>query len=341
MQCGLVNSRMLTHQAEYRVFEDIGGAKANPTRVGLPVNHLLPESSIGTSIRVKRSRCTPYMAWKRRRHMKEECNVQSQSIIDETTGQLKTITRKITHGKYNGPPAVFYQQRWAYPYHERHLQQQFKELSQILYTHNISSPGIHEETKKAYVQLKSVVIARGKNVKGTLAACLYFACKEFKSPRSIREIANMFDIKQRHITYGIKLVRQSMKDIIQPIQRDASHPLEYIERYALDIFKTHMESTDAEAICISPLYQRFTDLAKFIVSKIDLYSLLDDNTAPSIAAGVLFYTSQHPFFLELYPLDSLAPIHKRTIAKACVTSDVTISKCYKKLIKYKNLFEFL
>jgi hypothetical protein len=319
----------------------LAGGKGNISRVGMPVNPLLPESSIGTTIRIKRVRCTPYAAWKRRQHMSEHCNVQSESVIDAQTGGVKTVTRKESNALlYRGPPAVFYQQRWAYPYHERHLQQQFKELSMLLLKHGITSTAIQEETKKSYVQLKSVVIARGQNVQGTLAACLYTACKDLGSPRSIREIALMFGIKQSNITYGIKLIRHALKDVHSPVQRDVSYPVEYIDRYALDVFKHHYTQLaipfDAQVVHESACYQWFTDLAKYALAKIDLYGIMDDNTAPSIAASVLYFVTQSPCFLPHYPKDQ-PMFHKRTIAKACVTSDVTISKCFKKLSSYHSL----
>ena len=56
-RCGTIVDTPLEQGAEYRWFssESNGGSGADPSRCGFPVNHLMPESSLGTMILVKNS----------------------------------------------------------------------------------------------------------------------------------------------------------------------------------------------------------------------------------------------------------------------------------------------
>ena len=55
-------------------------------------------------------------------------------------------------------------------------------------------------------------------------------------------------------------------------------------------------------------------------------SIADDNTPPSIAAGCIY----------LVITVTGQVISKNQVSKACNVSEVTISKCYKKLHKYRH-----
>ena len=68
-RCGTIVDTPLEHGAEYRWFssESNGGSGTDPSRCGFPVNHLMPESSLGTLILVKNS--SPLMRRIKRYHM--------------------------------------------------------------------------------------------------------------------------------------------------------------------------------------------------------------------------------------------------------------------------------
>ena len=54
------------------------------------------------------------------------------------------------------------------------------------------------------------------------------------------------------------------------------------------------------------------------------YSIVEDNTPPSIASGSIFMVCN---LLDV-------PVTKKDISGVCGISEVTISKCYKKLLNY-------
>ena len=77
-------------------------------------------------------------------------------------------------------------------------------------------------------------ISRGDNRDGIIAACVYFACKDEKVPRSSKEIAGYFDIKLQDMTRGIKKFRDNWrlaKTHTDTLKTTSSNPIDFIDRY--------------------------------------------------------------------------------------------------------------
>jgi transcription initiation factor TFIIIB Brf1 subunit/transcription initiation factor TFIIB len=72
--------------------------------------------------------------------------------------------------------------------------------------------------------------------------------------------------------------------------------------------------------------RELTLLAKFIASKIETNNIINDNTPPSIAAGIIYFISQI----------CSQNITKSDIKQICGVSEVTINKCFKKLYAIKT-----
>ena len=68
------------------------------------------------------------------------------------------------------------------------------------------------------------------------------------------------------------------------------------------------------------------NLCMYITKKVNENSLVSQNTPPSIAAGCIYMVSHI----------CKIGITKKEISQACGISEVTISKCYKKLTEYKK-----
>ena len=87
--------------------------------------------------------------------------------------------------------------------------------------------------------------------------------------------------------------------------KTSSNPIDFIERYCSNL----------------PIPKNIKYIAEFIAIKSIFKNLVDDNTAPSVAAGSIFLACNH----------TNQNISKKQVAIACKTSEVTISKCFKKL----------
>jgi len=171
---------------------------------------------------------------------------------------------------------------------------------------------IIDRAKELYSIVKNVNISRGDNREGLIAACLWHACKDLDVPRSTKEIAHIFGIKLHDMTRGVKYFRENWRlaNINNDnICLDSTNPLNFIERYC------------------SPLQIPIDikHIIEFVSVKAILNGLVDDNTAPSIASGTIFLTCNL----------CNKNISKKDVSNACKISEVTISKCYKKLFSHR------
>ena len=96
-----------------------------------------------------------------------------------------------------------YHQWQEMPYKERSLYKVFNQLYDICEKNYIPTK-ITEEAKGLYSIVSSTKISRGDNRIGIIAACLYFSCKLNNVPRSSKEIAGLFNIKNTVMTKGCK-----------------------------------------------------------------------------------------------------------------------------------------
>ena len=240
---------------------------------------------------------------------KERVGMPTNSMLPESS--LGTLISQRSHDNNSVKRMVQYNSWHQMPYKERSL---YKICCKITNkTKRYGLPAIIiERAKEFYNIIRDVNISRGDNRDGLIAACVYFACKDEKVPRSSKEIADMFDIQLQDMTKGIKNFRENWRMAQkngEHITDDSSNPIDYIERYCSNL----PVSTDVKHI------------AEFIAVKALFSNIVDDNTAPSIAAGSIFLASQI----------ASQNVTKKQVADACKTSEVTISKCYKKLNEKK------
>lgn len=167
---------------------------------------------------------------------------------------------------------------------------------------------IIEEAKMLYKKISEMKISRGDNRSGLIASSIYMSCKTHKVPRSTKEIAKIFNLKPTVMTRGCKKFQEIMK-----MNMDSTNPEDFICRFCSKL----------------SLAQHMRDLCARIVKTADELSIVSENTPPSIAAGSIYMCSMVCEW----------GISKKDLAEACEISQVTISKCYKKLSQYtQHLF---
>ncbi len=210
-------------------------------------------------------------------------------------------------------------QRWnSMPYKERSLYKVFSEIQEKCKANNL--PNIISETAKSlYSIISKTKISRGSNRKGIIVACVYHACKECNVPRSINELAGMFNISPKIMTKGCKnyteIMRMSNTDISRVQITKKVSLYDFIGRF------------------IDPLKLSENDKIKILkIAQIcDELNLVNDNTPPSMAAGCIY------LYIKLNDLR----ITKKDISDIGKISEVTINKCYKKLVMNKEIMEKL
>ena len=251
-------------------------------------------------------------------HNVNPCRVGSATNILLPQSSLgSVISNKNTCYNYN--KMAKYNSWNAMPYKERSQWKIFTHITEIC-NKNKMPKIIIEDSKIYYKYLSENIISRGSNRKGLVAACVYNACKKQTVPRSCKEIAEIFNIELKEMTKGCKKFNELWRLFNTNNQLNknntfhrSSNPLDYIDRFCskLNIPLNLKHITEIVSI-------------KAITST---YNIVNDNTAPSISAGAIY------LICSLFNYN----ITKQNISDISKISEVTISKCYKKLNMYKNI----
>ena len=197
-------------------------------------------------------------------------------------------------------------QMWnSMPYWERTLYNVFEQLTSKTANHGIQSK-ILDDAKVLYKKVSEKKISRGDNKEGLIASCVYYACLLNKVPRSTKEIASMFHIDPNVLTKGNARFQDLLKLNVECTGAD-----DFVCRFGS---KLNMDWNDI---------QKCKELAK----KLDDLEIVSENAPTSVAAGTIFY----------YCMEHKIDFSKKQIAEVCRVSEVTIMKCYKRLLKYKHL----
>ena len=235
--CGATSDKIIDQSAEWRYYGYNDNKNSDPTRCGLPINNLLPQSSMTSVI---------------------------PNFGKNDSYEMKKIRRYHTWN--------------SVPYKERALHEVFDSFSVAL--NNGIPICIVEEAKSMYKVLSEAKISRGSNRKGLIASCIYIACKKGNVPRSAKEIADMFGLDITVMTNGckkfIEIWNMVNKEKSGNIVLDASQSDDFIHRFCSKL----NVSPDIVRLCV------------LISEKAEEFSIVSENTPPSIAAGSIYLACQ-------------------------------------------------
>lgn len=260
--CGDIVERFIDTGAEWRYYGYDDSKGHDPTRCGLPMSELLPDSSLG-------------------------------SIIGYTTKETHELRIMRKYHMWN-----------SMTYKERTLYNIFDTLT-VNAVNNGINKSIIDEAKMLYKNISEMKITRGENRNGLIASSIYMSCKRNKVPRSAKEIAAIFNLKVTSMTKGCKKFQELLH-----LNMDASGPSDFIARFCS---KLDLESS-------------MRDLCKHIIVAADELSIVTENTPPSVAIAVIYMCN----ILCGWGLT------KKLLSDTCEISQVTITKCCAKLMKYKD-----
>jgi transcription initiation factor TFIIB len=195
-------------------------------------------------------------------------------------------------------------QMWnSMTYKERTLYNIFDTLTVNAVNNGIPST-IIDEAKALYKKISEQKLSRGDNRSGLIASSIYMSCKTHNVPRSAKEIAKIFNLKTTTMTRGCKKFQEILKMDLQ-----SSTAKDFILRFCS---KLNLDK-DVKNLCMH------------VVQKADDMSIICENTPPSIAAGCIYLVTNM----------CNVKLDKKELAAAVEVSQVTISKCYKKLYNYR------
>lgn len=240
------------------------------------------------------------------------CGMPGNNLLPESS--LGTVVGSTGYDSYEMRKIRKYHTWNAMPYKERSLYGVFDQLT-IRAVNNGIPACIIEDAKVAYKTLSENKLSRASNKKGLIASCIYIACKSKGVPRSAKEVAEIFKIKITSMTKGCKNYMEIMKKANKAsnssnLELSGTQPDDFICRFCSKL----------------QLSDKVQNLCRYITKKAEEYNIVSEHTPPSIVAGSIYLVS---FVYEM-------EINKKDISEACKISEVTISKCYKKLKKYRK-----
>lgn len=220
-----------------------------------------------------------------------------QSSLGSMIGSRRNESREVRRIRMN--------QMWnSMPYWERTLYKVFDELIQSTSLHSVPSKVLND-AKVLYKRASEKKISRGENKEGLIASCIYYACHMNNVPRSTKEVARMFRIDPNVLTKG-----NARFQILVNLNVKSASAEDFISRFGS---RLNMN------------YEHIMECKQF-ANVLEENDIITENSPTSIAAGIIYY------FTTVKQLD----LNKKQIAEACEVSEVTITKCFKRLQKMKN-----
>lgn len=208
--------------------------------------------------------------------------------------------------------------KWnSMPHKEKTLYDEFQFIT--IMAQNSGIPRIFiDDAMAIHKDISEQKIFRGLNRDGIKAASIYISCRLNGCPRTSHEIAEIFNLDKTSATNGCSMAVNIMHNIERntatsqnaPIDLGSTTPSSFIERYC-------------SKLNISP---ELIMLAKFISNKLEKNEIITDNTPHSIAAGIIYFVAQ----------TCNLNITKVDIKKVCGVSEVTVNKCYKKMLNISD-----
>lgn len=227
---------------------------------------------------------------------------------------------KISSKGYNR--AAVLQRQGQMPYREKSLLEVLEERIQIKCKKYNITQTIIDSAKILYKKVSDCKHTKGKrkgkhmimrciNRRSMIAACVFYACKLQKEPRSPKEIADIYDLEIKHVNRGCRKFIDyiDLSSIFFEIK--SSQSSDFIERFAKKL------SID----------KQYINIAKDISTNIHKLGLASTHEPPSVAAGCILLVA------NMYHVD----INKKQISDIFGISDVTISKTYRKIYPYHKI----
>lgn len=271
-ECAVINQEFLDENPDFVHGDENNGNGSS--RYGCPSNYFFPKSALGTKIASKGY--NKVIALQRQGQMP----YREKSLLEV----LERIQSKCK--KYGVTQTII-------------------DSAKILYKKVNDSKHIRGKRKGKNMIMRCI------NRRSMIAACVFYACKMQKEPRSPKEIADIYDLEIKHVHRGCRKILDYIDLNSTFYQIRNSQAADFIERLAkkMDVDK------------------KYIDIAKDVCNNIHKLDIASTHEPPSVAAGCILLVA------NTYNVN----ISKKQISVIFDISDVTISKTYRKIHPYYKI----
>jgi len=187
-KCGIVISdKIIDTSAEWRSFSNEGGA--DPTRTGAPTSLTMHDRGLSTIIGTVN---------------KDASGKPLSTSMKSSIERLRTWdSRSQTNSSA-----------------DRNLRQALNEMSKLKDKLSLSDTVIQ---KSAYIYRKALEkkLVRGRSIQGLVAACIYAACRNTETPRTLQDISNGMNVRKKDIARCYRLIFRELElkmPVVDPIK---------------------------------------------------------------------------------------------------------------------------
>ena len=271
--CGLVHSEKHIDQGpEWRAFDS--DQKKKRTRTGAPMTYMIHDKGLSTMI-----------DWKNR-------DIFGKEISAKIRGQIYRLRKWQSRIRVSDAT-------------ERNLTFALSELDRMASNLDLQK-NLRECSAKIYRDAVEAHLIRGRSIEGVAAASLYAACRMYKIPRTLNEIADIARVNKKEIGRSYRFISKELELNLNPTK-----PLDFLTRFVSEL----------------ELSTECHKLAKKIIKMAEFRGLTSGRGPTGVCAAAIYAAS------------ILAEERRtqRIIAKVSQVTEVTVRNRFQELIENLNL----
>ncbi len=196
-ECGLVHSENhIDHGPEWRAFD--ADQKKKRTRTGAPMTYMIHDKGLSTMI-----------DWKNR-------DIFGKEIPAKLRGQIYRLRKWQSRIRVSDAT-------------ERNLTFALSELDRMASNLDLQK-NLRECSAKVYRDAVEAHLIRGRSIEGVAAASLYAACRMYKVPRTLNEIAEVARVNKKEIGRSFRFISYELSLELNP-----TRPIDYLTRFISEL----------------------------------------------------------------------------------------------------------
>lgn len=209
-KCGLVCSEKFIDQGpEWRAFDS--DQKKRRTRTGAPMTFMIHDKGLSTMI-----------DWKNR-------DIFGKEIPAKLRGQIYRLRKWQSRIRVSDAT-------------ERNLTFALSELDRMASNLDLQK-NLRECSAKIYRDAVEKHLIRGRSIEGVAAASLYAACRRYKVPRTLNEIADVARVDKKEIGRSFRFISRELRLNLNPTK-----PMDFLTRFISELRLTQECEKVAEKI---------------------------------------------------------------------------------------------
>jgi transcription initiation factor TFIIB len=200
-ECGLVHSeKHIDRGPEWRAFD--ADQKKKRTRTGAPMTYMIHDKGLSTMI-----------DWKNR-------DIFGKEIPAKLRGQIYRLRKWQSRIRVSDAT-------------ERNLTFALSELDRMASNLDLQK-NLRECSAKIYRDAVEAHLIRGRSIEGVAAASLYAACRMFKVPRTLNEIAEVARVDKKEIGRSFRFISNELSLELNPTK-----PIDFLTRFISELGLTN------------------------------------------------------------------------------------------------------